>query len=275
MNRCIIVPARKGSKRCPGKNLRLYRGKPLLWWAIDKALSLCIDEWDRVFLTTDYPVEEIVEAGVLPPEKYDEGGDLIFYEEGRKLPLPLSFRERSPWLATDEAPMLPVVVDALSGYLLNDETDVDEYLVIVIYPSFPDVPASVIEAGIQAANIDGGVGGIGHHRYSAVISGYDPSPHPALIYPMQTYGDQDSPGGTRLSLGGWGNGLTNLADLSPNSYYRSQDYPKNGYKAISHAVCAFRLDAIYQMNNQLLVPGMYVYPIDQPKDVDLEEDFEL
>ena len=32
-----LIPARAGSKRVPDKNLRPYRGKPLLQWAIEGA----------------------------------------------------------------------------------------------------------------------------------------------------------------------------------------------------------------------------------------------
>ena len=32
-----IIPARGGSKRCPGKNLRLFRGKSLIEWAYEAA----------------------------------------------------------------------------------------------------------------------------------------------------------------------------------------------------------------------------------------------
>jgi len=40
-----IIPARGGSKRCPMKNITLYRGKPLLWWAIEAGLgSAYIDD---------------------------------------------------------------------------------------------------------------------------------------------------------------------------------------------------------------------------------------
>ena len=32
-----VIPARSGSKRCPGKNFREYRGKSLIGWAVDAA----------------------------------------------------------------------------------------------------------------------------------------------------------------------------------------------------------------------------------------------
>ena len=41
-----IIPARGGSKRVPGKNLRSYKGKVLIEWAIDSAKgSELLDDW--------------------------------------------------------------------------------------------------------------------------------------------------------------------------------------------------------------------------------------
>lgn len=46
-----IVPARSGSKRLPGKNFRLFRGKPLYLWSVEQAgASKYID---RTILSTD------------------------------------------------------------------------------------------------------------------------------------------------------------------------------------------------------------------------------
>lgn len=48
-----VVPARAGSKRCPGKNLRDYRGKPLLQWTFDAAKGS--KYIDRTVLSTEDP----------------------------------------------------------------------------------------------------------------------------------------------------------------------------------------------------------------------------
>ncbi len=47
----IIIPARGGSKRLPGKNIRLLGGKPLIHHAIDVALAAA--PWARVVVSTD------------------------------------------------------------------------------------------------------------------------------------------------------------------------------------------------------------------------------
>ncbi|MDB4551375.1 pseudaminic acid cytidylyltransferase, partial [Akkermansiaceae bacterium] len=39
-----IIPARGGSKRIPRKNIKEFRGKPMIAWSIDAALaSGCFD----------------------------------------------------------------------------------------------------------------------------------------------------------------------------------------------------------------------------------------
>lgn len=46
-----IIPARSGSKAIPGKNVKLFRGKPLLVWSIEQALSCKYPL--RVIVSTD------------------------------------------------------------------------------------------------------------------------------------------------------------------------------------------------------------------------------
>lgn len=53
-----IIPARGGSKRVPGKNIRLIAGKPLLAWTAEAARA---SRLDRVFLSTDS--EDIAKVG--------------------------------------------------------------------------------------------------------------------------------------------------------------------------------------------------------------------
>jgi len=48
---CAVVPARKGSKRLPGKNMLKIAGKPLVQWSIEAALRSC--SVDRVVVTSD------------------------------------------------------------------------------------------------------------------------------------------------------------------------------------------------------------------------------
>ena len=49
--RLCVIPARGGSKRIPRKNIRLFRGKPIISWSIQAALSSkCVD---RIIVSTD------------------------------------------------------------------------------------------------------------------------------------------------------------------------------------------------------------------------------
>lgn len=48
-----LIPARAGSKRCPGKNMRLLAGKPLLQYTIDAALDSRI--FSEVVCSTEDP----------------------------------------------------------------------------------------------------------------------------------------------------------------------------------------------------------------------------
>lgn len=50
-NILAIIPARGGSKRLPGKNIKLMHGKPLIAWTIERALDS--DVFSKVILMTD------------------------------------------------------------------------------------------------------------------------------------------------------------------------------------------------------------------------------
>ncbi|MBM3363070.1 MAG: acylneuraminate cytidylyltransferase family protein [Betaproteobacteria bacterium] len=62
MNSIAIVLARGGSKRIPGKNLRTFRGQPLLAWPIKAALAW--PGFTRVFISTDCPETESLACGL-------------------------------------------------------------------------------------------------------------------------------------------------------------------------------------------------------------------
>ena len=72
-----IIPARGGSKRLPGKNIKHFLGKPIIAYSIEAALSLKL--FDQVLVTTDS--EEIAEVALeysatvpfmRPPELSDD-----------------------------------------------------------------------------------------------------------------------------------------------------------------------------------------------------------
>lgn len=51
MSRICIIPARGGSKRIPGKNIKLFCGKPIIAYSIEAALKS--NEFDEVMVSTD------------------------------------------------------------------------------------------------------------------------------------------------------------------------------------------------------------------------------
>lgn len=60
MNSIAIILARGGSKRIPGKNKRMFFGKPLVAWTIEAALLS--QKFDKVLLSTD--CHEIAQIGI-------------------------------------------------------------------------------------------------------------------------------------------------------------------------------------------------------------------
>jgi pseudaminic acid cytidylyltransferase len=77
-----LIPARGGSKRIPGKNTRVFAGRPMLSWVVEAARqSGC---FDRIVVSTDDPAIAAVarEAGaevpfMRPPELADDHTGLI------------------------------------------------------------------------------------------------------------------------------------------------------------------------------------------------------
>lgn len=101
-----VIAARGGSKRVPGKNLRLVGGKPLIAWTIDAARQST--SIDRIVLSSDDP--EIVRAS------------LAF---GCEAPF-----QRPAHLATDDAASVDVVLDALQRVSGFD-------IVVLLQPTSP------------------------------------------------------------------------------------------------------------------------------------------
>ena len=84
-----VIPARGGSKRLPGKNIRDFLGKPLLAWTIEAAQKSGV--FDRIILMTDD--EKIAEVGkkygaevpFMEPEEF--AGDNVYVAEPLKYTL--------------------------------------------------------------------------------------------------------------------------------------------------------------------------------------------
>jgi len=52
-----VIPARSGSKRLPGKNIRDFNGKPLYLWAVEQAATSRYIDFTKLSLDADRPAE--------------------------------------------------------------------------------------------------------------------------------------------------------------------------------------------------------------------------
>jgi len=92
MSNLAIIPARGGSKRIPGKNIRSFLGKPILAYSVETALKSGL--FDEVMVSTDDP--DIAE---------------IALQYGAKVPF-----LRSAENADDHAVIADVVIEVVSQY---------------------------------------------------------------------------------------------------------------------------------------------------------------
>lgn len=143
-----LIPARGGSKRLPGKNIRLLGGKPLIFWTIDAAKN-SIGLGD-ILVSTDNP--EILRvcktSGVLTPWL------------------------RPSILSTDNASSVDVALHALEWYE-SVSGPVDGLL--LLQPTSPFRTSVSIQKGIELFKINGmnqvvGVSECIPNKYSMEIS---------------------------------------------------------------------------------------------------------
>jgi len=121
MKLCVI-PARGGSKRIPGKNIRPFIGKPIIAYSIEAALeSGC---FDHVIVSTD-----------------DDGIADVARNYGAEVPF-----KRPLELADDHTGTLPVIKHAVEWYeKLGDWPD----FVCCIYATAPFINAEIIKEALQ------------------------------------------------------------------------------------------------------------------------------
>ncbi|BBU28697.1 pseudaminic acid cytidylyltransferase [Burkholderia sp. THE68] len=120
MTTVAIIPARGGSKRIPGKNTKLFSGKPMIAWSIEAALrSNC---FDRVVVSTDcVRIADIAR---------DIGADVPFM--------------RPAELADDHAPTISVMKHALSSLACEPED-----LACCVYATAPFLMANDLTRGLD------------------------------------------------------------------------------------------------------------------------------
>ena len=152
-----IIPARGGSKRIPGKNIRMFRGKPMIAHAISAALDSGLYE-EVIVSTDDEHIAGVAEA------------------HGAKVPF-----LRSASLADDHAGILPVIQDAIL------RTGMEIKCVTAIYATAPLLKASDL---LEANKLWGEKGSqsflIPACRYSYPVQRAflcDANQRPVMLYP--------------------------------------------------------------------------------------------
>jgi len=120
--RIALIPARGGSKRIPGKNIKLFHGKPMICYSIEAAQKAGV--FDRIVVSTDCP--EIAH---------------IALEAGAEVPF-----MRPPEIANDYASLADVVLHALDWFEKKEAILVD--FCCCILATAPFIRASDIQKGL-------------------------------------------------------------------------------------------------------------------------------
>jgi N-acylneuraminate cytidylyltransferase len=143
-----VIPARRGSKGIPRKNLEPLAGKPLLQWTIEAALEAT--RLDQVLLTSDDP-------------------DAIRLAEHLGCPTPFV---RPAELAADDVPTVDAVLHALD-WVEAEGKRVGS--VVVLHPTSPFRDAADIDAAIAEFERSG---------RSTLLAAVPVSQHPAECYSL-------------------------------------------------------------------------------------------
>ena len=119
MGNLAIIPARGGSKRIPGKNIKFFLGKPIIAYSIETAIKSKL--FADVMVSTD-----------------DEKIAAIAKDYGAKVPF-----FRSPQNADDYATLSDVVDEVLSSYGQTFDS------VCCILPTAPLITENILNRGLE------------------------------------------------------------------------------------------------------------------------------
>ena len=120
----IIIPARGGSKRHPGKNIKLLKGKPLIYYTIETARKVFEDQY--IYVSTDsLEIKHITE------------------KSGLKVPF-----LRPDNLATDIANSRDVILHAMNQFKLVNKNK-DPEIIVLLQPTSPMRNALHIEEALK------------------------------------------------------------------------------------------------------------------------------
>lgn len=117
-----VITARGGSKRIPGKNCKVFAGKPIIAWPIEAAIASGL--FERIIVSTDSDI--IAETA----EKY-----------GAEVP----FR-RPAELADDHTPTAPVLLQALEWLMERGQSP---ECLCCLYPTAPFVLPDDLRRGLE------------------------------------------------------------------------------------------------------------------------------
>lgn len=111
----VLIPARSGSKRLPGKNIKSFNGKPLIWYSIQAGnLATCVAE---VYISSDDDL--IGEIGVN---------------------LGAKFLKRPYHISTDFSATADVLIHAAKSLNLSDDD-----VIVTLQPTNPLRPVYLID----------------------------------------------------------------------------------------------------------------------------------
>lgn len=122
MTNICVIPARGGSKRIPGKNIKPFFGKPMIAWSINAAMNS--DIFDRIIVSTDDPEIAFVS------KKY--GASVPFI--------------RPSELSGDFIGTAPVVNHAINNLVVDDFEGHD---ICCLYATAPFVTADLLRKGLH------------------------------------------------------------------------------------------------------------------------------
>lgn len=120
-----IIPARGGSKRIPQKNKKIFKGKPMITWAIHTAQKTNL--FDKIIVSTD-----------------DEELANLANREGAITPF-----IRPKEISDDYTPTLPVIKHALNEIIANQPKI---NIVACIYPCTPFLKPDDLISGLNLLN---------------------------------------------------------------------------------------------------------------------------
>ncbi|HBR94196.1 MAG TPA: pseudaminic acid cytidylyltransferase [Opitutae bacterium] len=123
-----VIPARGGSKRIPGKNIKEFCGKPMIAYSIEAAIRSNL--FDQVVVSTD-----------------DSEIARIAIEYGATSPF-----ERPTQLSDDHTPTLPVIRHAIEAIEAQQQTKLE--FVCCIYATAPFLTAPNLIEGHDSLKLD-------------------------------------------------------------------------------------------------------------------------